>query len=328
MTAVDDRGRSAALEELLLRMWRIRAFEMRAMELFEEKLIRGSVHPYIGMEAIAVGVCAALRPDDYITSTHRGHGHCIAKGLDPADDGRDHRPRGRLLPRARRQHAHHRDRAGHARRRRDRRRLVGDRRRRGARAAPPGARRGRGLLLRRRRRQPGDPARGLQPRRRPLRARRLRLREQPVGDLDPDPRAIDGSRTSPTARPATASRAWSPTATTCSASARSPPRRCRARAGEGPTLIEAKSYRITPHSAATPNDLRPPEELDALARAGPDRPLSPGLAESGSPPSAAGASSRRQAVAEVEEAVEFALASPAPRPRRGGGRACTHPPNG
>ena len=43
-------------------MWRIRAFEIRAMELFEEKLIRGSVHPYIGMEAIAVGVCAALGP--------------------------------------------------------------------------------------------------------------------------------------------------------------------------------------------------------------------------------------------------------------------------
>jgi len=49
----------ATLEELLLRMWRIRMFELRAMELFEEKLIRGSVHPYIGMEAIAVGACAA-----------------------------------------------------------------------------------------------------------------------------------------------------------------------------------------------------------------------------------------------------------------------------
>src|SRR6202521_2638600 len=70
------------LEDLLLRMWRIRHFELRAMELFEEKLIRGSVHPYIGMEGIAVGVCAALGDDDYITSTHRGHGHCVAKGLD------------------------------------------------------------------------------------------------------------------------------------------------------------------------------------------------------------------------------------------------------
>jgi len=70
------------LEELLLRMWRIRFFEIRSMGLFQEKLIRGSVHPYIGMEAIAVGVCSVLGDGDYITSTHRGHGHCIAKGLD------------------------------------------------------------------------------------------------------------------------------------------------------------------------------------------------------------------------------------------------------
>ena len=78
-TATTDEVRT--LEELLLRMWRIRAFEVRAMELFEENLIRGSVHPYVGMEAIAVGVCGALRPDDYITSTHRGHGHAVAKGV-------------------------------------------------------------------------------------------------------------------------------------------------------------------------------------------------------------------------------------------------------
>ena len=54
--------KSQTLEELLGRMWRIRAFEIRAMDLFEENQIRGSVHPYIGMEAIAVGVCAALAP--------------------------------------------------------------------------------------------------------------------------------------------------------------------------------------------------------------------------------------------------------------------------
>ena len=51
------------LEELLLQMWRIRAFETRAMQLFEEKLIRGSVHPYIGMEAIAVGACRDRLPE-------------------------------------------------------------------------------------------------------------------------------------------------------------------------------------------------------------------------------------------------------------------------
>ena len=63
-------------------MHRIRAFEAKAMDLFQQKLIRGSVHPYTGMEAIAVGVCSALAEQDYITSTHRGHGHSIAKGLD------------------------------------------------------------------------------------------------------------------------------------------------------------------------------------------------------------------------------------------------------
>lgn len=60
----------------------IRNFEERVIELFREGVIRGSTHTYIGMEANAVGACAALQPDDYITSTHRGHGHCIAKGGD------------------------------------------------------------------------------------------------------------------------------------------------------------------------------------------------------------------------------------------------------
>ncbi len=83
MTALhDDALESLALEELYATMARIRAFEHKALDLFGEKYIRGSVHPYIGMEAIAVGVCSTLRDGDFITSTHRGHGHCIAKGLE------------------------------------------------------------------------------------------------------------------------------------------------------------------------------------------------------------------------------------------------------
>lgn len=61
-------------------MYTIRVFETNAIDLFQEGLIRGTTHTYIGMEAVGVGACAALGPDDYITSTHRGHGHCIAKG--------------------------------------------------------------------------------------------------------------------------------------------------------------------------------------------------------------------------------------------------------
>jgi acetoin:2,6-dichlorophenolindophenol oxidoreductase subunit alpha len=62
----------------------IREFELRALDLVNAGEIVGGIHPYIGQEAVAVGVCAALRPDDLITSTHRGHGHVLAKGSDPA----------------------------------------------------------------------------------------------------------------------------------------------------------------------------------------------------------------------------------------------------
>src|SRR5678809_1473603 len=58
----------------------IRAFEERANDLYTRALMPGLAHLYIGEEAVAVGVCEALNRDDYITSTHRGHGHCLAKG--------------------------------------------------------------------------------------------------------------------------------------------------------------------------------------------------------------------------------------------------------
>jgi len=61
----------------------IRRFEQRAIEQYRLGQIRGYLHPYLGQEAIAVGSIAAIEPDDYIVSTHRGHGHAIAKGHDP-----------------------------------------------------------------------------------------------------------------------------------------------------------------------------------------------------------------------------------------------------
>jgi TPP-dependent pyruvate/acetoin dehydrogenase alpha subunit len=60
----------------------IRNFEMKAVSLFEQNKLRGSVHLYVGEEAVASTVCSLLRDSDYITSTHRGHGHCIAKGAE------------------------------------------------------------------------------------------------------------------------------------------------------------------------------------------------------------------------------------------------------
>jgi TPP-dependent pyruvate/acetoin dehydrogenase alpha subunit len=61
-------------------LWRVRLFEERARELFQQGRIPGFLHTSVGQEAVAVGVAAALRPDDYVLSTHRGHGHLIAKG--------------------------------------------------------------------------------------------------------------------------------------------------------------------------------------------------------------------------------------------------------
>ncbi|MFW6148116.1 MAG: thiamine pyrophosphate-dependent dehydrogenase E1 component subunit alpha [Thermodesulfobacteriota bacterium] len=64
-------------------MLTIRAFEEKAGELFAQNLIPGFIHLSIGEEASSVGTCSVLRNDDYVASTHRGHGHLIAKGADP-----------------------------------------------------------------------------------------------------------------------------------------------------------------------------------------------------------------------------------------------------
>src|SRR6187455_1666076 len=71
------------LIRLYHRMVAIRLFEERVNDLYTRALMPGLAHLYIGEEAIAVGVCEALRADDYVTSTHRGHGHCLAKGASP-----------------------------------------------------------------------------------------------------------------------------------------------------------------------------------------------------------------------------------------------------
>jgi pyruvate dehydrogenase E1 component alpha subunit len=68
------------LVEMYRKMVEIRIFEEKVFELYGRNLVPGTIHLYAGEEAVAVGVCSNLRKDDYITSTHRGHGHCIAKG--------------------------------------------------------------------------------------------------------------------------------------------------------------------------------------------------------------------------------------------------------
>lgn len=70
------------LLEVLRKMWTIRKFEEKAAELFTKGIVRGSLHTSVGQEAVSVGVNYALDKDDYIQTTHRGHGHVIAKGAD------------------------------------------------------------------------------------------------------------------------------------------------------------------------------------------------------------------------------------------------------
>ena len=88
VTSKPETGRGTAVEkEKWLRayrqMVRIRLFEEQVNELYTRALMPGLAHLYSGEEAVAVGICEALRIDDYITSTHRGHGHCLAKGASP-----------------------------------------------------------------------------------------------------------------------------------------------------------------------------------------------------------------------------------------------------
>ena len=85
--ATETETRAPEIErDLALHMYeqmrKIRVFEEHVDDLYRSRKMPGLAHLYIGEEAVAVGVCEALRQDDYITSTHRGHGHCLAKGAD------------------------------------------------------------------------------------------------------------------------------------------------------------------------------------------------------------------------------------------------------
>jgi len=85
MSNVAISSQSLAKEQLLQlysKMVTIRLFEEKVQELYRKTMIPGIAHLSIGQEAVPVGVCTALQPEDYITSTHRGHGHCLAKGAD------------------------------------------------------------------------------------------------------------------------------------------------------------------------------------------------------------------------------------------------------
>jgi TPP-dependent pyruvate/acetoin dehydrogenase alpha subunit len=87
-TSKPETGQAATTEKdkwlhAYRQMVSIRQFEEQVNEVYTRALMPGLAHLYSGEEAVAVGICEALRIDDYITSTHRGHGHCLAKGASP-----------------------------------------------------------------------------------------------------------------------------------------------------------------------------------------------------------------------------------------------------
>ena len=78
----DKKDNRESYLQMFKQMVRIRAFEEQANQLYLSAKMPGLTHMYVGQEAVAVGICEALTPNDKITSTHRGHGHCVAKGAD------------------------------------------------------------------------------------------------------------------------------------------------------------------------------------------------------------------------------------------------------
>ena len=275
---------------------------------------------YVGEEAVAAGVCANLDDDDYVTSTHRGHGHCIAKGCDLDRMMAEIYGREDGLCKGRGGSMHIAD---FSRGMLGANAIVG-----GGIALATGAglasqrarqRPGRGRVLRRRRREPGRAAREPQPGGDLEAAGDLRLREQRL-------RRVDARRSYATSVPdvalargrATASRASSPTAPTCSASTRPRERPSSARArGEGPTLLEVKTYRFMGHFEGDPDRYRDDDERQTLREQRRDRRASReqlARARAMRPTPSSTRSQRRASRRRSTDAVEFARASPFPDP--------------
>ena len=198
MTAVDASASALEADQLLAlyeEMALIRATEKAAHDLFLSGLVKGTTHLAAGHEAVAVGASAALRPDDYVFATYRGHHHAMARGATPVEClaelmSKSHRP----VPGQGRLDAPDQGLGRDARLVRDRRRAPADRRR--GRLVGPAARHrpGRGRVLRRRRHQHRGVPRGAQPVRGVGPAGAVHLREQPLHGVHPDPRGDRGGR--------------------------------------------------------------------------------------------------------------------------------------
>ena len=296
-------------------MLTIRLFEQRVASEFRTGEIPGFVHMYVGEEAVAAGVCANLDDDDYVTSTHRGHGHCIAKGCDLDRMMAEIYGREDGLCKGRGGSMHIAD---FSRGMLGANAIVG-----GGIALATGAglavdrareRSGRGGVLRRRSGEPGCPAREPQPRGDLEAAGPLRLREQRL-------RRVDARRV----RDERARRRGARRGLRDHGRDRRRRRRARrlrgraraverARAGEGPTLLEVKTYRFRGHFEGDPDRYRDDEERRGCRRRMRSPPLRSRILAEGHATEADLDALHAEIEAAVEHAVEFARSSPFPDP--------------
>ena len=314
--AVSTEAPAAYLERYGL-MLLIRQFETEMQRLFLKGEVHGTTHLCAGQEAVPVGVCSALEPDDYLAGTYRGHGHALAKGTDP--DALIAEMLGRATGVCG-------GRAGSMNVIDVERGLVGCfgivggsiAAATGAALAGQAPGPGGGRDVRRRGDQPGVLPRVPELREGVLAASRVRVREQLLRGVHAD----DGGHRRPGHR-RPRRRVRDPVR------GRRRQRRVggaraaleavqRARAGEGPTLLECQTYRHHGHSKADPARYRPPEEVERWLARDPltiarSRLLELGVAE----PEIAEVEDATRA--RMDRAVEAALAAPYPDPQADGG---------
>ena len=302
------------LKHMYRQMRRIRCFEEAVDRLFQQGLIWGTFHLYIGQEASAVGAIEALRSDDYITSTHRGHGHCIAKGASIPLMMAELRGKETGYCRGRGGSMHIAE-SGYGKsgrqRNRGRRRSHCGRRRAGHQEAGMGS--GRHVLFRRRRHAAGRVPRGGQFRLGVPAARGVFVRKQPVRHVDARGERAGQHGRRPRGRPLTVCPGVSVDGNDVLAvyeAAREAV--ARARAGRGPTLLETRTYRLRGHSKSDANRYRTREEIERWRRRCPIMRFERWLAERGVMTPDDFEAVKAEVLEEVQAAIAFAESEPDP----------------
>jgi pyruvate dehydrogenase E1 component alpha subunit len=293
----------------------VRRFEEAAEQSYIRGLIHGTMHLSIGQEASAVGAVAALRPDDYILSTHRGHGHCIAKGADPRFMFAEFFGKDTGYCRGRGGSMHIADVAGGNLGANG---IVGG-------GLPIAV--GVGLSAKMRRSGQvcmvffGDGASNEGAFHEALNLAAIwKLPVVFVCENNKYGMSMSTARSMPVANVADRAAAYAMPGTVVDGNdllavvEAADAAVSRARAGEGPSLLECKTYRLRGHSKSDRNLYRTKEEIEEWRARDPIPRLRDALVEAGRLDAAEAAAIEASAAAEIEAAVEFARTSPDPDP--------------